>query len=155
MEVGRGNVSQKSLKGPAEKVPQHFSVCTRAIMHCICAYIWRVQIVPKRQHFWQASFWSRAHIAEIVHRRGLEEAEESVEQHVEGHLSLFCPRRIACYSLKRKMPLCSCAVLLPLHRLAEGVIYCWHRQCLHLLLSTLSMRTGRRGIASTSNVNTL
>ncbi|XP_071294398.1 WW domain-containing transcription regulator protein 1 isoform X2 [Agelaius tricolor] len=43
---------------------------------------------------------------------------------------------LASYNLRRKMPLCSCAVLLPLHRLAEGVIYWWHRQFLHLLLST-------------------
>lgn len=92
MEVSRGNVSQKSLKGPAGKVPQHFSVCTRAIMHCI----WKGTNSPKKATLLRGFSLVQGillHKSSTESYRGSEEAEEPVEE----HLPLFCPHRVGLY----------------------------------------------------------
>lgn len=96
MEVGRGNVSQKSLRGPAEKVPQHFSVCTRAIMHCI----WKGTNSPKKATLLRGFFLVQGLLLHKLSTEGYrdsEDAEEAVEEHAEEHLLLFCPRRVGIY----------------------------------------------------------
>lgn len=155
MEVVRSDISKKSLKGPyREDVPALLCVHKCHLAPCLEGC--------KQSQKGNASqrFLSDPPILFIYlcreNYKGSNKAVEGVMYGVaEEDLSLFCPRRVEPYwpptAWTEKCP----AVLLPLHRLAHSRIYWWRRQYLDVSLSTLSTRTGRKGIAATSNVNLL
>ena len=153
MDVVRGDVTKKSLKGSLGKKFQHFSVCTSAILH----FVWKGTDSDKKATLVRGSFripWSYSINMCTERYRGSKGAVEGmVYGDAKGDLSLFCPLRLETYwpatAWTEKCP----AVRFALHRLAHSLIYWWHGQYLDVSLSTL--RTGTKGIAVTSNVNSL
>lgn len=139
-------------RGLAGKMSQHFSVCTSAVLHLGC----KGTKSHKEPTLRRGSFlipWSCSINLCIERYRASKEAVEGAScGSAEEDVSLFCPCRVEPYwpavAWTEKCP----AVLFPLHRLARSLIRWWHWHCLDLSLSTPSTRTGRKGVAVTSNV---
>lgn len=142
-------------RGPTGKMSQHFSVCTSAILHLV----WKGGDSHKKATLLKVSFLIPQSYSINMCTEGYRGSKQAVEGAVYGDaeedLSLICPCRVEPYwpatAWTEKFP----AVLFPLHRLAHSLLYWWHRQYLDVSPSTLSMRTGRKGIAVTCNVNSL
>lgn len=140
-------------RGPAGKMSQHFSVCTSAILHLV----WKGRDSHNKATLLRGSFLiPRSYsINMCTERQGLKRGCR--RSRVWGCRGRFVTdlslqsRYWPATAWTEKFP----AVLFPLHRLAHSLIYWWHGQYLDVSPSTLSMRTGRKGIAVMSNVNLL
>lgn len=152
IKVVRGHVSKNLWKGLVGKMSQHFSLCTSAILHLV----WKG---TERQHFSELPFLIpqsySINLCTERYRGSKETVEGMLCRAVEEPVSLFCQHRVEHYwpatARTEKCP----AVLFPLHRLVHSLVDWWQRQYLAVSLSTLRMRTVRKGILVASNVNSL